>query len=107
LNPGLAYTLSMLGLTRTTASVATLLWAAEPVLIVALARLLLREPVTRRLITLTLAAACGGTLSEWFAGDRSRRSGRFRQWIDSRRSPMLRPLYRVVPQDGNGNPTHC
>jgi drug/metabolite transporter (DMT)-like permease len=59
LNPGLAYTLSMLGLTRTTASVATLLWAAEPVLIVALAWLLLREPVTRRLITLTVAAACG------------------------------------------------
>ncbi len=59
LNPGLAYTLSMLGLARTTASVATLLWAAEPILIVGLAWVLLREPVTRRLITLTIAAACG------------------------------------------------
>lgn len=34
LNPGLSYTLSMLGLTKTTASVATLLWASEPALIV-------------------------------------------------------------------------
>ncbi len=59
LNPGLAYTLSMLGLTRTTASVATLLWAAEPILIVTLAWLLLHEPVTRRLIMLTVSAACG------------------------------------------------
>jgi hypothetical protein len=50
LNPGLAYTLSMLGLTRTTANDATLVWAAEPIVIVALAwLLLLREPVTRRL----------------------------------------------------------
>ncbi len=31
LNPGLSYTLSMLGLTRTTASVATLLWAARDI----------------------------------------------------------------------------
>jgi drug/metabolite transporter (DMT)-like permease len=59
LNPGLAYTLSMLGLTRTTASVATLLWAAEPILIVTLAWLLLHEPVTRRMIMLTVTAACG------------------------------------------------
>src|SRR5262250_456684 len=36
LNPGLSYTLSMLGLRMTTASAATLLWAAEPVLIVAM-----------------------------------------------------------------------
>jgi drug/metabolite transporter (DMT)-like permease len=59
LNPGLAYTLSMLGLTRTTASVATLLWAAEPILIVALAWFLLSEVITRRLITLTISGACG------------------------------------------------
>ena len=32
LNPGLSYTLSMLGLRMTTASAATLLWAAEPAL---------------------------------------------------------------------------
>lgn len=59
LNPGLSYTLSMLGLAQTTASVATLLWAAEPALIVAMAWLVLREPVTVRLIGLTAIAACG------------------------------------------------
>lgn len=59
LNPGLSYTLSMLGLAQTTASVATLLWAAEPALIVAMAWLVLREPVTVRLIALTAIAACG------------------------------------------------
>ncbi len=59
LNPGFAYTLSMLGLARSTASVATLLWAAEPILIIALAWVLLREAITRRLITLTISAACG------------------------------------------------
>ena len=69
LNPGLAYTLSMLGLTQTTASVATLLWASEPVLIVALAWLFLREPVTRRLITLTVTAACGVLLVSGFLSD--------------------------------------
>ena len=45
LNPGFSYTLSMLGLTQTTASVATLLWAAEPALIVATAWLLLQETI--------------------------------------------------------------
>jgi drug/metabolite transporter (DMT)-like permease len=69
LNPGLAYTLSMLGLTRTTASIATLLWASEPILIVALAWLLLREPVTRRLVTLTVTAACGVLLVSGFFSD--------------------------------------
>jgi drug/metabolite transporter (DMT)-like permease len=59
LNPGLSYTLSMLGLTRTTASVATLLWAAEPTLIVATAWILLRENITGRFLIATLAAACG------------------------------------------------
>jgi len=59
LNPGLSYTLSMLGLTRTTASVATLLWATEPALIIAMAWLLLREPVTLRILTATTMAACG------------------------------------------------
>jgi drug/metabolite transporter (DMT)-like permease len=59
LNPGLSYTLSMLGLTRTTASVATLLWAAEPALIIAIALPVLREQLTFRLIVTTVMAACG------------------------------------------------
>jgi drug/metabolite transporter (DMT)-like permease len=59
LNPGLSYTFSMLGLTRTTASVAALLWAAEPVLIVGMAWLVLREPLTTRFLAVTTTAACG------------------------------------------------
>lgn len=43
LNPGLAYALSLLGLAQITASLSVLLWALEPVLIVALAVLLLGE----------------------------------------------------------------
>lgn len=61
LNPGLSYMLSMLGLTMTSASVATLLWAAEPALIVATAWLLLREKVSARFLAI-LAAAGGGVL---------------------------------------------
>lgn len=59
LNPGLSYTLSMLGLAQTTASVATLLWAFEPALIVAMAWLFLREPITPQLVALTAMAAAG------------------------------------------------
>ncbi len=59
LNPGFSYTLSMLGLTKTTASVATLLWAAEPALIVIMAWLMLREAITIRLVAFTATAACG------------------------------------------------
>lgn len=62
LNPGMAYTLSMLGLTMTTASVATLLWAAEPAMIVVAAWLLLREAVTLRFLAATLVAMGGVVL---------------------------------------------
>jgi uncharacterized membrane protein len=43
LNPGLAYALSLAGLTLITASLSVLLWAIEPVLIVLLAALVLNE----------------------------------------------------------------
>jgi len=59
LNPGLSYTLSMLGLAQTSASAATLLWASEPILIVLLAWLLLREAITLALVVLAATAACG------------------------------------------------
>jgi drug/metabolite transporter (DMT)-like permease len=51
----------MLGLARTTASVATLLWAAEPALILLMAWLLLKEAITLRLMLMT-ATAIGGAL---------------------------------------------
>lgn len=44
-----------MGLNRISASVSTLLWAAEPLLILALAALFLREPVTSRLLAVMLA----------------------------------------------------
>jgi drug/metabolite transporter (DMT)-like permease len=68
LNPGLSYTLSMLGLTQTTASVATLLWAAEPALIVVTAWLLLEETITLRFVAATAAAACGVLLVSGVVG---------------------------------------
>lgn len=43
LNPGLAYTFGLIGLTMTTASMSSLIWAAEPALILALAWLFLRD----------------------------------------------------------------
>src|SRR6476469_278721 len=68
LNPGLSYTLSMLGLTKTTASVATLLWAAEPALIVVTAWFLLHETITGRFLIATVAAACGVLLVSGIVG---------------------------------------
>jgi drug/metabolite transporter (DMT)-like permease len=62
LNPGLAYTFGLLGLTRTTASMSTLLWAAEPILILVLAWLILRERLTRTLIAFSLLAIIGVVL---------------------------------------------
>ena len=50
LNPGIAYTFSLLGLSRISASVTSLLWATEPFLITFLAAVVLREKVTRPVI---------------------------------------------------------
>jgi len=46
LNPGIAYTLGLLALARIPAGVATLIWSAEPIMILGLAALLLREPIS-------------------------------------------------------------
>jgi drug/metabolite transporter (DMT)-like permease len=67
LNPGVSYTLSMLGLVHTTASVATLMWAAEPALIIALAWVVLRENITLAMIALTATAAVGVTFASGIA----------------------------------------
>jgi drug/metabolite transporter (DMT)-like permease len=53
LNPGLSYTLSLIGLTLTTASLSALLWGLEPLLIVGLALLVLRERPTSRFLALS------------------------------------------------------
>ena len=62
LNPGLAYTFGLLGLSYTTASMGTLLWAAEPILILGLAWLILRERLTPTLVAFSLLAIVGVVL---------------------------------------------
>jgi drug/metabolite transporter (DMT)-like permease len=59
LNPGFAYTFSLWGLAYTTASMSTLLWATEPILILGLASLTLRERLTTKLVLLSLLAVAG------------------------------------------------
>lgn len=62
LNPGLAYALSLLGLAYISASLSVLLWALEPLLILALAAVFLREQVTPGLVGLSLIAVAGMVL---------------------------------------------
>ena len=59
LNPGLAYALGLLGLASISASMSVLLWTSEPVLILLLAVLLLREHVPAALALLMAAAVVG------------------------------------------------
>lgn len=61
LNPGLAYALSLAGLTQISASLAVLLWATEPILILALAGPFLSERLGFPVIGPT-AVAVGGLL---------------------------------------------
>lgn len=59
LNPGLAYALSLIGLTGITASLSVLLWASEPILILVLASLVLGERLGLGLIVPTIIAVLG------------------------------------------------
>jgi probable blue pigment (indigoidine) exporter len=61
LNPGLAYSLGLLGLAHMTASLSVLLWALEPALIVALAFAVLRDAVSSR-VRVAIAVALGGVV---------------------------------------------
>lgn len=62
LNPGLGYALSLLGLTTITASLSVVLWALEPLLILALAAWALHERVTPSLVLLSGVAVAGMVL---------------------------------------------
>jgi probable blue pigment (indigoidine) exporter len=62
LNPGLAYALSLMGLTSITASLSVLLWAFEPIVILGLAAAILRERIGPGLIVASLVAVGGITL---------------------------------------------
>ena len=59
LNPGVAYALSLAGLTQITASLSVLLWAAEPILILALAAVVLGERVGGLVVTASIVAVAG------------------------------------------------
>ena len=59
LNPGAAYALGLLGLVSITASVSVLLWALEPIMIMLLAAVVLRERITPTLIVLSITAMIG------------------------------------------------
>lgn len=62
LNPGLAYALSLIGLTAITASLSVLLWALEPLMIMALAGWFLHERITPAFVVLSLVAVAGFAL---------------------------------------------
>jgi drug/metabolite transporter (DMT)-like permease len=62
LNPGLAYALSLIGLTTITASLSVLLWAFEPLLILVLAAWFLAERITAAFVVLSLVAVAGMVL---------------------------------------------
>jgi drug/metabolite transporter (DMT)-like permease len=63
LNPGLAYALSLIGLTGITASLSVLLWAGEPILILVLAGLVLRERIGLPLVVPSFVAMLGLVLA--------------------------------------------
>ena len=59
LNPGVAYALSLVGLTTITASLSVLLWAFEPILILALAAVVLGDRIGPGILGLSVAAVAG------------------------------------------------
>lgn len=59
LNPGLAYALSLVGLTQITASLSVLLWAGEPILILGLAAVVLGDRVGPAMLVPSAIAIAG------------------------------------------------
>ncbi len=59
LNPGIAYALSLIGLTTITASMSVLLWALEPLMILFLAAWFLHERITPTFVVLSIVAFAG------------------------------------------------
>ena len=62
LNPALGYALGLLGLVTVSASLAVLVWAIEPVIVVLLAVPILGERTERRTVALVLVAVAGAVL---------------------------------------------
>lgn len=75
LNPGLAYALSLAGLAQVTASVSVLLWAFEPVLILAIAFVVLRQRVSKPVASCAAVALAGVVLVVFQPGNNGSTSG--------------------------------
>lgn len=75
LNPGLAYALGLLGLTSISASMSVLIWATEPVLIVLLAAIVLREHISPKMQAALAVAVLGVLLVVYEAGAGGAASG--------------------------------
>ncbi len=71
LNPGLSYALSLAGLAHVTASVSVLLWAIEPILILALAYVVLRERIAVSTAVCAATALVGVGLVVFQPGNRA------------------------------------
>ena len=71
LNPGVAYALSLAGLAHVTASVSVLLWAIEPILILAFAYTILRERVPLATAVSASIALAGVALVVYQPGNRA------------------------------------
>lgn len=69
LNPGISYSLSMLGLERISASVASLMWATEPIMILAMAWFFLGETSTRMLFAIVAIGLAGVMLVVGLLGE--------------------------------------
>ena len=75
LNPGLSYALSLAGLARITASTSVLLWAIEPLLILAIAYVVLKDRVSPRMGTCAAIALAGVVLVVFQPGARASATG--------------------------------
>jgi probable blue pigment (indigoidine) exporter len=71
LNPGVSYALSLAGLARITASTSVLLWAIEPILILAIAYIVLKDRVTVAVGICAAAALTGVILVVFQPGARA------------------------------------
>lgn len=75
LNPGVSYALGLLGLAHITASLSVLLWAMEPLMILALAWWFLGDRITTPLAVASVLALTGVVLVIFESGSRGRLAG--------------------------------
>ncbi|MEZ4668877.1 MAG: DMT family transporter [Anaerolineae bacterium] len=74
LEPGLAFVLVLVGLSRTTASVSTFIGATESFMVIVFAYFILRERVSRRTLLLMVGALCGVLMISLSGGDQGAHS---------------------------------